>query len=108
MRKGTAPTDEWLDANGYRSTKGSLYPGLGVDMKGLNACSYNKGAFGQEPSSLSIDLPSICGGLVGTQMPTANATCNDEGVTVKNRYLMPIYTNVINSSNGRLSNSYGF
>lgn len=108
MRKGTAPTNEWLDSYGYRSTKGSLYPGLGVDMKGLNACSYNKGAFGQEPSSLSIDLPSICGGLVGTQMPTANATCNDEGVTVKNRYLMPIYTNVINSSNGRLSNSYGF
>lgn len=107
--KGTEPDNTWLEENGYRSPKGTVWPGLGADMKGLNACSYNKGAFGQDPSSLLTDLPSICGGLVGTQMPTsASAKCTDEGVTVKNRYLMPIYTNVINSSNGRLSNSYGY
>ncbi len=108
MSKKTAVDDDWLDANGYRSPKGKIYTGQGAEGKGLNGCSYNKGAFGQDPSSLLVDLPSICGGLVGTQMPTANGKCNDTGVTVKNRYLMPIYTNVINSSNGRLYNSYGY
>jgi hypothetical protein len=106
--KVTEIDNDWLEANGYRSPKGVVYPGQGADGKGLNACSYNKGAFGQTPSSLAVDLPSICGGLVGTQMPTASAKCTDEGVTVKNRYLMPIYTNVLNSSNGRLYNSYGY
>lgn len=106
--KVTEIDNDWLEAHGYRSPKGVVYPGQGADGKGLNACSYNKGAFGQTPSSNGVDLPSICGGLVGTQMPTATAACNDEGVTVKNRYLMPIYTNVLNSSNGRLYNSYGY
>ena len=103
---------DWLENNGYRSPKGILYPALGIGSKGLNACSYNKGAFGQEPSNLNVTLPSICSGLVGTQMPKATdkseSDCKDEGVTVKNRYLMPLHSNVVNASNGRLKNSYGY
>jgi len=110
--KVTEVDNDWLEAHGYRSPKGVVHPALGIGSKGLNACSYNKGAFGQEPSSLSVDLPSICGGLVGTQMLTASDidinSCKDVGVDVKNRYLMPLHSNVVNASIGRLKNSYGY
>ena len=62
-------------------------------------------SFGQEYANFDIEFPTICGGLVGTWDGT---DCDDSELKVKNRYLMPIYNNVLSSSNGRLYNSYGY
>ncbi len=109
-KKGTTPSESWLATNGYRYPKGTgATAGLGTDGKGLNADSYTKAGFGQAYSNEDSELNTICGGLVGTQKLSGSSdVCSDEGVTVKNRYLMPIYDNTIQSSNGRLYNSYGY
>ncbi len=109
-KKGKTPDNNWLEAYGYRYPKGSgESAGLGTDGKGLNADSYTKAGFGQAYSNEDTELNTICGGLVGTQKLSGSTdVCTDEGVTVKNRYLMPIYDNTIQSSNGRLYNSYGY
>ncbi len=109
-KKGKSPSNDWLQENGYRYPKGTgTSAGQGTDAKGLNADSYTKAGFGQAYSNESSELPSICGGLVGTQeIKSSSDECKDDGVTVKNRYLMPIYDNTIQSSNGRLYNSYGY
>lgn len=49
------------------------------------------------------NLPHISSGLVGTDVNS-----KDAGVTVKNRYLMPIALSTISASQGYLSNSYGY
>ena len=109
-KKGKTPDNNWLMAYGYRYPKGTgESAGLGTDGKGLNADSYTKAGFGQAYSNEDSELNTICGGLVGTQKVNSSSdVCSDEGVTVKNRYLMPIYDNTIQSSNGRLYNSYGY
>ncbi len=109
-KKGKSPSNDWLQDNGYRYPKGTgASAGQGTDAKGFNADSYTKAGFGQAYSNEDSELNTICGGLVGTQkVNSSNDECKDEGVTVKNRYLMPIYDNTIQSSNGRLYNSYGY
>lgn len=109
-KKGKSPDNAWLEAYGYRYPKGSgESAGLGTDGKGLNADSYTKAGFGQAYDKEDSELNTICGGLVGTQKVNSSSDeCQDVGVTVKNRYLMPIYDNTIQSSNGRLYNSYGY
>jgi hypothetical protein len=62
-------------------------------------------SFGQDYANFDIEFSTICGGLVGTWDGT---DCDDTSLAVKNRYLMPIYNNVLSSSNGRLYNSYGY
>lgn len=52
---------------------------------------------------VDTNLPSISSGLVGTDVNS-----KDAGVTVKNRYLMPIALTTISDSQGYLSNSYGY
>lgn len=52
---------------------------------------------------VDTNLPSISCGLVGTDVNS-----KDAGVTVKNRYLMPIGLTTISDSQGYLSNSYGY
>ena len=108
---GTEPDLTWFETEGYRSPKGSVYPGQGDGGKDLNGYSYSATIFGTDYANVDTELPSVCGGLVGTQVVKASDnynSCTDTGVKVKNRYLMPIYTNVLNSSNGRLYNSYGY
>lgn len=71
---------------------------------GKTAADYagSSDSFGKSDSSKGTDtqvdtnLPSICSGLVGSN------------VTVKNRYLMPIASTTISASNGSLHNSYGY
>ena len=58
----------------------------------------NKSFFGAETSdkeqkNLKVNLPSISGGL---------------NKAVKNRYLLPIASTTISTSNGKLHNSYGY
>ena len=58
----------------------------------------NKSFFGAETSdkeqkNLKVNLPSISGGL---------------NKAVKNRYLLPIASTTISTSNGKLYNSYGY
>ncbi|MBR1840365.1 MAG: RagB/SusD family nutrient uptake outer membrane protein [Prevotella sp.] len=104
----------WLDQMGYHTTKDDYNPGKGKDYKGLNGDSYNTSAFGTDYANYDTEMPSIAGGLVGTQKNcNYGRRCEDEGITVKNRYLMPIYSNVVNSSIGsdkkpRVYNSYGY
>ena len=104
----------WLANMGYKTTKADYNPGHGKDNKGLNGDSYSTAAFGTDYANYDTEMPSICSGLVGTQKNCNNgAKCLDEGVVVKNRYLMPIYSNVVNSSIGadkqpRVYNSYGY
>ena len=105
---------EWLSNMGYKTTKADYNPGKGKDYKGLNGDSYNTSAFGTDYANYDVEMPSIAGGLVGTQKNcNSGAKCLDEGITVKNRYIMPIYSNVVNSSIGsdkmpRVYNSYGY
>lgn len=54
------------------------------------------------------NLPSISSGLVGTTTVTADGTVSFEAPAVKNRYVMPIASTTISSSQGNLSNSYGY
>ena len=96
---------EWLVDHGYLTTSKDYNPGKGKDRKGLNCDSYSTSAFGTDYSKPD-EFASICGGLVGT----SEGKTVDEGLNgkVKNRYLMPIETNVLNHSGGRLYNSYGY
>lgn len=50
------------------------------------------------------NLPSISSGLVGSAL----AVGDTPDVTVKNRYLVPIASTTISTSNGHLHNSYGY
>ena len=108
---GSDPSKDkgWINSNGYRYAKaasdGYDLPGFGKDHKDLNGQSYVMNSFGQEYANFDTEFSTICGGLVGTWDGT---DCNDKGLKVKNRYLMPIYSNVLSSSNGRLYNSYGY
>ena len=108
---GSDPSKDkgWINSNGYRYAKaasdGYDRPGFGKDYKDLNGQSYVMNSFGQEYANFDTEFSTICGGLVGTWDGT---DCNDKGLKVKNRYIMPIYNNVISSSNGRLYNSYGY
>ena len=108
---GSDPSKDkgWINSNGYRYAKaasdGYDRPGFGKDYKDLNGQSYVMNSFGQEYANFDTEFSTICGGLVGTWDGT---DCNDKGLKVKNRYLMPIYSNVLSSSNGRLYNSYGY
>ena len=108
---GSDPSKDkgWINSNGYRYAKaasdGYDRPGFGKDHKDLNGQSYVMNSFGQEYANFDTEFSTICGGLVGTWDGT---DCNDKGLKVKNRYLMPIYSNVLSSSNGRLYNSYGY
>ena len=105
---------EWLSNMGYKTTKDDYNPGKGKDHKGLNGDSYSTAAFGTDYANYDSEMHTICGGLVGTQKINSSSTiCTDEGIVVKNRYLMPIYSNVVNSSIGsdkkpRVYNSYGY
>jgi hypothetical protein len=66
-------------------------------------------AFGNEKyDTRDGDLNSIAHGLVGTSIGSDINEWPDEGIIVKNRYIMPIENNVRNSSNGNLKNSYGY
>ena len=112
---GTAPDKAWFNEHGYRykssSSKDYDKLGFGTENKDFNGQSYAMDAFGNEKyDTRETDLKSIAHGLVGTQMPASETDeCTDEGVgMVKNRYIMPIETNVKNSSNGYLKNSYGY
>ena len=100
---------DWINSNGYRYAKaasdGYDYPGFGKDHKDLNAQSYVMNSFGQDYANFDTEFSTICGGLVGTWDGT---DCDDSMLKVKNRYIMPIYNNVLSSSNGRLYNSYGY
>ena len=104
----------WLDQMGYHTTKEDYNPGRGKDYKGLNGDSYSTASFKTAYANYDTEMPSICSGLVGTQKNiTPNTKCQDTDVEVKNRYLMPIYSNVVNSSIGsdkkpRVYNSYGY
>lgn len=100
----TEADNDWLSANGYYTKDDAI----GVGGTGYNADTYNGTAFGTEYGT-AADLPSICSGLVGNQkVKDGTEQCQDQGINVKNRYLMPIYTNVLNSTNGRVRNNYGF
>ena len=126
---GSDPSKDktWVNSHGYRYAKkasdGYDYPGFGKDNKDLNGQSYVMNSFGQEYANFDIEFSTICGGLVGTWdgtdcddselkvknrylMPIYNNVLSE--LKVKNRYLMPIYNNVLSSSNGRLYNSYGY
>ena len=104
----------WLSQMGYKTTKEDFNPGKGTDYKGLNGDSYSTASFRTAYANYDTEMPSICSGLVGTQKNiTPNTKCQDQDVVVKNRYLMPIYSNVVNSSIGsdkkpRVYNSYGY
>lgn len=108
---GSDPSKDkaWINSNGYRYAKaasdGYDYPGFGKEHKDLNGQSYVMNSFGQEYANFDTEFSTICGGLVGTWDGT---DCDDAELKVKNRYIMPIYNNVISSSNGRLYNSYGY
>lgn len=99
----------FCDEHGYRfaKAKGYQYLGFGKDNKDLNARSYANDAFGKDYEKLATYLPSICSGLVGS-CDITTGDCNDENLKVKNRYLMPIGSLVLQSSNGRLYNSYEY
>lgn len=56
-----------------------------------------------DDKQVDTNLPSISCGLVGTDVNS-----KDAGVSVKNRYLMPIGLTTISDSQGYLSNSYGY
>ena len=104
----------WLAQMGYKTTKEDYNPGKGTGYKGLNGDSYSTASFRTAYANYDTEMPSICSGLVGTQKNiTPNTPCQDQDVVVKNRYLMPIYSNVVNSSIGsdkkpRVYNSYGY
>ena len=109
---GANPGKGWINTNGYRyaSNKATDYDllGFGKDNKDFNGQSYSMNAFGYESyDTRDADLSSICSGLVGT-CNTSTGQCDDNNLVVKNRYLMPLENNVLNSSNGRLYNAYGY
>lgn len=115
--KGEVPNNTWFNDHKYRyasstaydegTGKGYKYPGLGKDNKDFNAQSYAMNSFGYETyDSRELDLGSICSGLVGSSTKTVDQF--DEPGHVKNRYLMPIERTVMDSSNKRLYNSYGY
>lgn len=60
-----------------------------------------------DDSQVYTNLPSISSGLVGKGNPYMGDNMGD-GVTVKNRYIMPIGASTISASNGKLHNSYGY
>lgn len=108
---GTAPDKAWFNNNGYRykATSGYNKLGFGTENKDFNGQSYAMDAFGNEKyDTRDGDLNSIAHGLVGTSIGTDIDKWPDEGIIVKNRYIMPIENNVRNSSNGNLKNSYGY
>lgn len=91
-----------------------------IDMKsvtwkglpsGVNSTEYQDSisSFGSskigagDDTQVDVNLPSISSGLVGT-----NINVIGEGVAVKNRYLLPIASTTISTSNGKLHNSYGY
>ncbi len=88
-----------------------------IDLKsvtwyGIPAGKTAKDYIGSTSSFGSLDtkqtetnLPSICGGLVGTD---PSVTPENASVSVKNRYIVPIGSTIVNASNGKLKNSYGF
>ena len=118
---GTVPKEAWFNSNGYRyasstaynpdDNKGYKYLGFGKSNKDLNNRSYANDAFGKDYEKLDDYLPSICSGLVGDSKQYDTATEWKDEFTDKrprNRYLMPIFTNTIQSSEYRLYNSYGY
>ena len=106
--KGTKPETAWINANGYRY-KTNKKPGFGKDNKDFNGQSYSMNSFAKDDyNTRDDDLNSIAHGLVGTLAGTDIDEWPDQGVSVKNRYIMPIENNVRNSSNGNLKNSYGY
>ena len=54
------------------------------------------------------NLTSISSGLIGTTTITTDGEISFSAPAVKNRYLMPIASTTISSSQGSLSNSYGY
>lgn len=106
--KGTKPETAWINANGYRY-KTNKKPGFGKDNKDFNGQSYSMSSFAKDDyNTRDDDLNSIAHGLVGTLAGTDIDNWPDQGVSVKNRYIMPIENNVKNSSNRKLENSYGY
>lgn len=108
---GTTPDKAWINNNGYRykATSGYTKLGFGTENKDFNGQSYAMDAFGNEKyDTRDGDLNSIAHGLVGTSIGSDINEWPDEGIIVKNRYIMPIENNVRNSSNGNLKNSYGY
>lgn len=118
---GTVPKESWFNSNGYRyasstaydpvKDKGYMYLGFGKGNKDLNARSYANDAFGKEYDKIDDVLPSICSGLVGYSDKYDEASeWRDVFIDKRprNRYLMPIFTNTIQSSENRLYNSYGY
>ena len=45
---------------------------------------------------------------VYTNLPSISSGLLDDGIQVKNRYIMPIASTTISASNGSLHNSYGY
>lgn len=109
---GTAPDRDWINEKGYRyKTTDTRYNklGFGTENKDFNGQSYAMDAFGRaDYTTRDADLQSIAHGLVGTSVGTSINAWPDAGISVKNRYIMPIENNVKNSSNGYLKNSYGY
>lgn len=54
------------------------------------------------------NLPSISSGLIGTTTVTTDGEVSFTAPAVVNRYLMPLASTTISSSQGSLSNSYGY
>lgn len=98
----------YLDAERTRIDMSSItYKGLPT---GASSSSYDNSAssWGNERTTSTktqseTNLPSISSGLVGNSQRG-----NGNDVPVKNRYLMPIASTTISTSNGQLSNSYGY
>lgn len=98
----------YLDAEKTRIDMSSItYKGLPA---GASSSNYDNSAssWGNERTTSTktqseTNLPSISSGLVGNSQRG-----NGNDVPVKNRYLMPIASTTISTSNGQLSNSYGY
>ncbi len=100
---------EFFNNNQYRYANSDpekyTYLGFGKDNKDMNNRSYANNAYGGAYDKLDNYLPSICSGLVG-KCNVSTGDCDDSEIEVKNCYLMPIGTLVIQSTNGQLYNSY--
>lgn len=68
----------------------------------INSYGHSNPTSGSD-TQVDTNLPSISSGLVGT-----NVNSLDDGVEVKNRYLLPIGLTTISAANGYIQNSYGY
>lgn len=83
---------------------------------GMHSTDYESSADSFGKSSLTstsdkqvyTNLPSISSGLIGSTTITEDGEVTFGTPAVKNRYLMPIGATTISSSQGTLSNSYGY